>query len=395
MGADRAPVREQIERYLAALECEIRLLGDSIDTTRPVRQIHWGGGSPTYLLPHEMERIQSAITDVFAVADDAEIAMEIDPRTTTQAKLRTLRSLGFNRLSMGVQDFDLKVQEHVRRIQSYEMVRDLVAAIRSLGFPSFNFDLIYGMPYQTPETIRSTVEKTLELSPDRVAYYHYAQIPEKIATQRGMDYTRLPDSETKLDMFLIGLSLFEQAGYEFIGLDHFAKTDELLARSLRNGTLQRNFQGMTTGGDLRLLGAGVSSISHLTEVGFLQNVKDIDRYLEIVESGRLPVERGKAFTPDDIIRQAALGELYCLGELVPSRIESRFDITFSDYFARELEILRTFEADGLVTLEPGGVIRTTKPLGRVLLRNVAAVFDAYLDSEAYRKGERAAFSANA
>jgi oxygen-independent coproporphyrinogen III oxidase len=395
MGTDRTSVREQIERYLAAIEKEIRQLAASIDTTRPLRQIHWGGGSPTYLLPHEMERIQSTIEDVFDIADEAEIAMEIDPRTTTEAKLKTLRQLGFNRLSMGVQDFDHSVQKHVRRVQPFEMVRDLVDTIRTLGFPSVNFDLIYGMPYQTPDTIRQTVEKAISLAPDRVAYYHYAQIPEKIATQRGMDYTRLPDSETKLDMFLIGLNLFEQAGYEFIGLDHFAKSDERLSESLRDGTVQRNFQGMTTGGDLRLYGVGVSSISHLTEVGFLQNVKDVDRYMQLVEEGHSPIDRGKWFTPDDIIRQAVLGELYCLAELDPKRIEDGFDLSFDETFARELGILATFEKDGLITIELDGTIRVTKPLGRVLLRNIAAVFDAYLGSEAYRKGELATFSVNA
>jgi len=395
MGSDREPVRASIERYISALRREIRALSSSIDTTRPVRQIHWGGGSPTYLLPHEMEQIQSTITEVFTVADDAEIAMEIDPRTTTPAKLQTLRDLGFNRLSLGVQDFDAATQAHVRRIQPFAMVRDLVEQIRTLGFPSVNFDLIYGMPYQTPDTIRLTVEKTIELSPDRVAYYHYAQIPEKIATQRGMDYTRLPISETKLDMFLIGLELFENAGYQFIGLDHFAKPDELLTHALGQGTVQRNFQGMTTGGDLRLFGVGVSSISHLTEVGFMQNVKDIEQYMTLVESGTTPVERGKWFSTDDIIRQAVLGELYCLGELDSKRIEARFGICFTDYFARELELLNILETDGLVSFETNGVIRATKPLGRVLLRNIAAAFDAYLDKEACFKGEQAAFSTNA
>jgi len=395
MGRERTPVRDQIERYLSALEQEIRHLAGSIDTTHLVRQIHWGGGSPTYLLPHEMERIQSTITDVFRVADDAEIAMEIDPRTTTEAKLGTLRGLGFNRLSMGVQDFDAKVQEHVHRIQPYEMVRDLVEAIRGHGIRSINFDLIYGMPFQTAETVRQTVEKTLTLSPDRVAFYHYAQIPEKIATQRGMDYTRLPDSESKLDMFLIGMELFEGAGYRFVGLDHFARPDERLTQSLQNGTVQRNFQGMTTGGDLRLLGVGVSAISHLSEIGFLQNVKDIDRYLELFEDHQFPVDRGKWFTRDDLIRQAVLSELYCLCELVPARIESRFDICFREYFARELGILSELETDGLVALDSDGTVRVTKPLGRVLLRNIAAVFYAYLDKEAYRKGEKASFSVNA
>jgi oxygen-independent coproporphyrinogen-3 oxidase len=321
--------------------------------------------------------------------------MEIDPRTVTDEKLRCLRTLGFNRLSMGVQDFDEYVQHHVRRFQPLSMVRDVVAVCRKLGFDSINFDLIYGMPFQTVETMRHAVEETIAIGPDRVAYYHYAQIPDKIATQRGMDYTHLPGSEEKLDMFLLGRQLFTGAGYEFIGLDHFARRDEALAGSLRDGTIQRNFQGMTTGGGLRLLGVGVSAISHLADLGFLQHVKDIDSYLAAVEAGRLPVERGKRFTFDDRIRQDVIGRLYCAGAVRPSAIEAAFGIDFSDYFAREIEILEELEGDGLVTLDGEGTVRVTCPLGRVLLRNVAAVFDAYLAPDAYRVGEQACFSANA
>jgi oxygen-independent coproporphyrinogen-3 oxidase len=270
-----------------------------------------------------------------------------------------------------------------------------VAACRELGFESVNFDLIYGMPYQTPRTIRDTVEKTIELSPDRIAYYHYAQIPEKIATQRGMDYTKLPDSEAKLEMFLIGLELFEAAGYAYIGLDHFARPDEALSRSMVDGTIQRNFQGMTTGGGLCLLGAGVSSISHLLGVGFLQNVKDVDRYVECIERGESPVERGKRFTPDDLVRQTVINQLYCTARIRPETIEARFGIRFADYFARELGIMRELEKDGLVAIDCENVIRVTRPLGRVLMRNVTAVFDAYLDPMAYLRGARTCFSANA
>jgi oxygen-independent coproporphyrinogen-3 oxidase len=321
--------------------------------------------------------------------------MEVDPRAATPEKLAGLRRIGFNRLSMGVQDFNDEVQQHVRRIQPFDMVHDVVTNCRELGFDSVNFDLIYGMPYQSPETIRDTVEKTLALSPDRIAYYHYAQIPEKIATQRGMDYTKLPDSEMKLDMFLVGLELFESAGFEFVGLDHFAKPDEALSTAKTNGSLQRNFQGMTTGGALRLLGVGVSSISHLLDIGFLQNVKDPEAYVDLIEQGKTPIERGKRFTPDDLIRQAVLNQLYCLAGIFPTPFEDRFGIRFEEYFARELNVMRVLEQDGLVTLEDDGAILVTRPLGRVLMRNIAAVFDAYLSPEAYRLGEENSFSTNA
>ena len=392
---DAPGAAEQLETYLAALELEITRLAESAGDNRGVRQIHWGGGSPLYLAPDQMERIQRTIQKVFTISPEAEIALEVDPRKLTADRPLELRRIGFNRISLGVQDFDEQVQRHVRRVQPFEMVRDAVASCREAGFASVNFDLIYGLPYQTVETVRDTVERTITLSPDRVAFYHYAQIPEKIATQRGMDYTRLPDSETKLEMFLEGVRLFESAGYEFIGLDHLAKPDELLADAARDGTLQRNFQGMTTGGGLDLIGAGASSISHLLDIAFLQNTREIDPYVAAVEQGTTPVHRGKPLSFDDRVRQGVMNQLYCAAEINPAALEGHFGIVFADYFARELEILRELEEDGLVALSPEGGIRVTYPLGRVLLRNVAAVFDAYLDADAYRVGEQKCFSANA
>jgi len=385
---------ERVDGYLAALAREIRLLAEKTDAGRPLRQIHWGGGSPSYLDVAQIEHIHGAIGAAFDIADDAEIAMEVDPRGVTPDKLAGLRRMGFNRVSMGIQDFDGQVQAHVRRIQPFEMVEQVVACCRELGFDSVNFDLIYGMPYQTLETIRHTLEQTILLAPDRIAYYHYAQIPEKIATQRGMDYTRLPDSRTKLRMFLLAQEVFERAGYEFIGLDHFARPDDPLAKSHKDGTLQRNFQGMTTGGDLRLLAAGVSGITHLPGVGFLQNIKTTEGYVERVGQGALPVERGKSLTRDDRIRQAVLAQLYCQGFVMARSVEETFGIVFGDYFARELASLDVLERDGLVTVDSAGDFRLTSPLGYVLMRNVAAVFDAYLDPEAYFKGD-GCYSANA
>ena len=394
LGKDRNGTAGQVDRYVVAIQREIRQLG-AVAGGRPLRQIHWGGGSPTYLTIEQIGQIHETIVETFSLPPGAEVAMEIDPRGVDRVKLRGLRELGFNRVSMGVQDFDDLAQRHVRRIQPFEMVREVLDTCRELAFDSVNFDLIYGMPYQTPETIRDTVEKTIELSPDRIAYYHYAQIPEKIATQRGMDYTRLPDSEMKLQMFLIGCELLEGAGYDFIGLDHFAKPDEALTTALERGTIQRNFQGMTTGGGLHLLGAGASSISYWLDLGFLQNVKGLDRYVACIENGHSPVERGKRFTLDDRIRQAVIQQLYCTAELAPEAIETAFGIDFANCFSRELEVMRELQRDGLVTINGTGVIHVTQPLGRVLLRNVAAVFDAYLDPEAYKHGERAVFSANA
>ena len=384
-----------VETYNDALITEIERLAEKVGSDRPLRQIHWGGGTPTYLEDDQIERIHRTIERAFRIEPDAEVAMEIDPRTVSPAKLKRLKDLGFNRVSFGVQDFNERVQTHVRRVQPFEMVRDTVQACRECGFTSVNFDLIYGLPYQTVETIRETVEQSISLSPDRVAYYHYAQIPEKIATQRGMDYTKLPSSEMKLETFLTGKRLFEEAGYEFIGLDHFAKASEMLGQAIEDGTIQRNFQGMTTGGGLRLLGVGASSISQLPDVGFLQNIKDHAEYVARIDADQSPVQRGMRFSFDDRVRQAVIADLYCTARLRCATIESRFDIDFADYFAREMTILRELEGDGLVTMDESGDFEVTRPLGRVLMRNVAAVFDAYLDPEAYRVGDAVRFSANA
>ncbi len=392
---DLTETTERVEAYVEAMIRELRRLGGMVSGDRKLRQVHWGGGTPTYLGETGIERVHLAMREAFNLADDAEVSIEIDPRLTTENMLTRLRRLAFNRVSMGVQDFNQEVQEHVRRVQPLKMVRDMIDTCRRLEFDAVNFDLIYGMPYQTPDTIRDTVEKTIELSPDRIAYYHYAQIPEKIATQRGMDYTKLPDSATKLEMFRIGLNLFTAAGYELIGLDHFAKPNDGLAIAARDGTLQRNFQGMTTGQGLDMLGIGATSIGHLSGIGFLQNVKETDRYVERLQSDRTVFEKAKRFSFDDRVRQALINHLYCYGEIKKHDIERRFDIDFDDYFSRELRIIEELERDGLVTIEPAGDIRVTCPLGRVLLRTVAAVFDAYLHPEAYRIGEQACFSANA
>ncbi len=385
----------RVQQYIDVLENEIRQMSETVGNQRVVRQIHWGGGSPTYLEVHQIERLQNLIRDAFNIATDAETAIEIDPRITPPETIASLRSFGFNRASLGVQDFNLRVQQHVHRVQPYELVRQTVEACRECGFDSINFDLIYGMPFQTTDTISDTIDQVLTLSPDRVAFYHYAQIPEKIATQRGMDYAQLPDSETKLEMYVIAVRQFEAAGYEFVGLDHFAKSTEQLSIARRTHKLQRNFQGMTTGGGLDLLGVGVSSISHMIGTGFLQNEKDFDRYLARAQKGQSPVIRGKQFTRDDCIRQAVINQIYCDAAIVPGEIADQFGIDFESYFARELDIMKELQRDELVTISDDGEVRLTMPLGRVLMRNVAAVFDAYLQLDAYRNGQPDSFSANA
>jgi oxygen-independent coproporphyrinogen-3 oxidase len=386
---------EKRRAYIQALIHEMDLVAELPGMQRAVRQIHWGGGSPSYLEPEEIEEIQRALASRFEVDPEAEIAMEIDPRHLTEEAVIALKRLGFNRLSLGIQDYDPVVQQHVHRIQPFEMVRDVVDMCRSHGFDRINFDLIYGMPYQTSATVQDMVERSILLRPDRIAFYHYAQIPEKIATQRGMDYRRLPSSEEKLDMFLEALDTFTDAGYDFIGLDHFALPHDQLDIAWRDGTIQRNFQGMTTHGGLDLIGLGVSSISHLLEIGFWQKEKEIDEYEARVAGSLIPLDRGLHFSQDDIIRQTVLEDLYCFARFDPADISDRFGMDARSYFADEIEDLRELEEDGLVEFEPDGTVQVTLPLGRVLLRNIGAVFDAYLDKKAYKLGDRYYYSVSA
>jgi len=387
--------QERKETYVEDLIRELHLFKEKTGVSRSVMQIHYGGGSPTYLEPEEISRIQNAIGDLFDVRPEAEISMEIDPRTTSQPFIEELGRLGFNRISMGIQDFDPQVQDHVHRHQSLEMVRSVTQSCRNEGLGQVNFDLIYGMPYQTHETVRDMVRKTISLSPDRIAFYHYAQIPDKIATQRGMDYTKLPSSEEKLEMFLEAYDMFISNGYDLIGLDHFAKSDDGLAVAYRNGTLQRNFQGMTTHGGLDLIGFGVSSISHLQGIGYWQSEKETDAYQEIVESGRLPQKRGIHFSEDDRIRQAVIADLYCYGTFDPRKASNEFGIDAEQYFSKELVALRELAEDGVVRFWEDDVVEATFPLGRVLLRNIGSVFDVYLDPDAYKVGDKFYFSLSA
>ena len=386
---------DRVEQFLAAVDRELEQLAAVVASNRTVRQVHWGGGTPTYLDVQQIERLHGAITRRFTIAADAEQAVEVDPRVTTTEQLEQLRQLGFNRISLGVQDFDAQVQEHVRRVQPYEMVAATVDACRAAGFGSVNFDIIYGMPYQTVESVCETVERVVTLGPDRIAFYHYALVPAKIATQRGIDHTKLPSSDEKLEMFLLGREKFTEAGYEFIGLDHFARPQEALARSLEDGTITRNFQGMSTGRGLDLFGVGPSAISHLRDIGFLQNVVDTDTYASQMAAGRPVVWRGIELSRDDRIRQAIMEDLYATGVIELARYEKAFEIDFDDYFRELAPGLELLAREGVIRRESGGRIELTDPLGRILMRNVAALFDAYLEPDAYRVGARHEYSTNA
>ncbi len=405
-GCNRVVVRKdgksgagRVERYLEALTKELELraadIGQIGGVRRVVRQIHWGGGTPTYLSCAQIRALYETTKELFDIAPDAEVSIEVDPRVTTAEQLDLLHEVGFNRISLGVQDFDPVVQEHVGRIQPYEMVRQTVADARAAGFGSINFDLIYGLPKQTIGTVVSMIEKAIELSPDRIAFYHYAAIPDRLANQRGLDHGALPDSDTKLTMMLEASVRFARAGYEFIGLDHFAKPDELLAEAMKTGRINRSFQGMTTGAELDLFGLGCSAISVLPRAMYLQNEHDLNAYTDKVLGGEDPAVRGMAFSGDDAIRQAALMQLYCHCEIDPARLRREAGVEFAEYFAAARPQIERLIADGLVEWTGAGGVRLTFPLGRVLMRNVAAVFDGYLPEEAAWTGMAQTYSASA
>jgi oxygen-independent coproporphyrinogen-3 oxidase len=319
----------------------------------------------------------------FFIAPQAEIAFEIDPRLTTLEHLQTLRGLGFNRVSLGIQDFDPAVQKAVNRIQPYDLVERVVGWCRSLGFHSINFDLIYGLPFQTVAGMADTLDKTLALGPDRVAFYRLAVIPEIFRWQNVFRPADLPAGELPLELNLLAINRFLEAGYEFIGLDHFARPNEALAQAARAGTLRRTFQGMTTGKPLDILGLGPSAISQL-DIAFAQNLKESSPWQQAVQTD-LATERGLRLSPDDRLRRELMQQLYGHGRIDKPLLEKEFDIVFEDYFSGEVKRLGHLVSDGLVRIEAQS-IRLTEPLGRLLVRVVAAVFDRYLPPEAFREG---------
>lgn len=363
--------------YIETLEREIDHVSRFVSRDRPVVQFHWGGGTPTYLTPEQMEQLFRYTADRFTFAPDAEIGIEIDPRVTTLAHLETLRRLGFNRLSMGIQDFHPEVQAAIHRIQPLEMTRDLIQQARALGFDSINVDLIYGLPLQTAERFAHTVEQVVALSPDRVAMFSYAHVPW-LRKQQGALATRLPEGMEKFRIFRAGLEHFLNAGYLYIGMDHFARPGDELAVAQQNRTLHRNFQGYTTKAGADLYGMGVSAISGIGSC-YAQNDRDVAPYRKRIEGRGLATMRGYRLSNDDLLRRAVISRILCHGVLHKSEIEREFGIDFHQAFAPEMARLDSFISDGLVELD-GDCIRTSL-LGRIFIRNIAMVFDPYLEKQ--------------
>src|SRR5579864_1443349 len=363
--------------YLGVLKQEMERVSRSVSKERPVVQFHWGGGTPTYLTPEQIEDLFGATREKFHFAADAEVGIEVDPRVTSREHLETLRRLGFNRLSMGVQDFHPEVQKAIHRIQPFELTRDLVVAARGMGFDSVNVDLIYGLPYQSPERFAHTVEQILQIAPDRVALFSYAHVPW-LKKQQGSFAAHLPEGMEKFEIFRTGLLAFLEAGYLYIGMDHFAKPGDELAISQQNRTLHRNFQGYTTKAGADLYGMGITAISGIQNA-YAQNQRDIPSWQKAVNGRGIATMRGYHLSDDDRLRRAVISRLLCHTVVFKDEISREFSIDFDSYFAEELRRLEAFRDDGLVVLEPSKIFSTW--LGRIFIRNLAMIFDPYLEKQ--------------
>jgi oxygen-independent coproporphyrinogen-3 oxidase len=370
--------RQVAATYLEYLGREIAALAAALGRRRRVVQYHWGGGTPTYLIPEQIEALDRLVRRHFEIPADAEQAIEIDPRVTTREQLALLRALGFNRLSFGVQDFSEPVQAAIQRHQPEAETRALFEFARRTGFRSINFDLVYGLPRQTESSFQRTLSSVAAMRPDRIAVYSYAHVPWLRPHQKAIDPLDLPDGGTKRALLGSAIETFTTAGYEPIGMDHFALPDDELAAAAREGRLHRNFMGYTTRCAADSVAAGVSAIG---DVGgaFAQNHKSLARYYEALDAGRFPIERGYALNDDDRLRRDVIAELMCNFRLDFAGVRARFGVEPVDYFARELDALAAPDgpvADGLLDVGPHAL--TVTPMGRLFVRNICMTFDRFL-----------------
>ena len=370
--------RDVADDYLENVIREVELLARHLPRRRTISQLHWGGGTPTFYPAKDLERLFRAWSGHFEFTPDAEIGIEVDPRVTTREQITVLRRLGFNRLSMGVQDFTPEVQRAVHRVQTFEWTRDLVEAARAEGFSSVNIDLIYGLPYQSLEGFRATLDRVLEIRPDRVACYSFAFVPWIKAHMKHLPTESLPDATLKLGLLALSIDRFTAAGYRMIGMDHFALPGDELSRAIEARTLHRNFMGYTVQSARDMVAVGISGIGDV-QGAYVQNVKKLPEYAAALAAGRFPIERGYRLDGDDEARRYLITELMCNGHLDVREMERRFDLSFAEKFATELAGLTGPDspaADGLVTVTPEAIAIT--PIGRLFVRNVCMVFDRYL-----------------
>ncbi len=377
--------RDRIKEYIKYLKKEIDLTRTYLLTDRKVAQHHWGGGTPTHLNPDEIKELASYIKQSFNFKDNAEVSCEIDPRELTRAHLEALRNNGFNRISMGVQDFDEKVQKAVNRIQPEDITRQAVQWIRELGYDSINLDLIYGLPFQTVDTFADTVDKIIDINPDRIAVFNYAHVPWMKKHMALIHPEDIPVAEIKLEILKMTIEKLTNAGYDFIGMDHFAKPDDELAVAMREKKLYRNFQGYSTNAGADLYAMGITSISQLKNV-YAQNYKTEKEYYSALDNERIPTAKGYQLTEDDHLRREVIMKLMCNFELDFKSIEDQFKIDFKKYFAWGLNNLKEMEADDLVEISDSGI--KVKNMGRMLIRNIAINFDGYIE----RKEDKAKYS---
>ncbi len=379
-GCNKIVTRNErrVARYLADLEREIEMQAELFAADRQVMQMHFGGGTPTYLDTPRLTQLIDKLDGAFSFGDNKqrEFSIEIDPRTVDPGRMADIADLGFNRLSLGIQDFNPVVQLAVNRMQSFEEIAALMAAARGNGVRSISFDLIYGLPHQTRASFRDTLQHVIEMRPDRLAVYNYAHLPERFKGQRMIDADAIPSADEKLDILDLTIDRLTDAGYEYVGMDHFALPEDDLVIAQRDGTLQRNFQGYSTYGDCDLIGLGVSSIGSIGSM-LAQNSPSTAEYQNTIEQGRLPIVRGIQLDNDDRLRAEVIQSLMCFDELDTARFGSEHEIEFDRYFAAEIERLSPLGDDGLLSFD-GTTIRVS-PRGRLLLRSIAMVFDRHLN----------------
>ncbi|MDX2312656.1 MAG: oxygen-independent coproporphyrinogen III oxidase [Gammaproteobacteria bacterium] len=370
--------RSRAEPYVAALLQELTLQAALFDGERTVEQLHWGGGTPTFLSTNQMRQLMQATRRHFRLRDDdgGEYSIEIDPRTVNQHDMAMLRELGFNRVSFGVQDFDEKVQKAVNRIQSQEQTLELMAAARRQEFHSISIDLIYGLPFQSVGSFSQTLDKVIAARPDRLAVFNYAHLPQRFKVQRQIDENALPAPEEKLRILALTIQRLQEAGYVYIGMDHFALPEDKLSLALANGSLQRNFQGFSSHGQCELVAMGITAIGQVDDC-YAQNLRDTGSYYERLKAGELPVYRGLRLTPDDRLRRRVIADLICHGYVDKAAVVDDFNA----YFAPEVAQLAPMQADGLLRDDDNG-IRVLAP-GRLLIRNICMLFDGYLREESH------------
>ena len=372
---------ERAEQYLQNLQTEVALLLPHLGAGNVISQLHLGGGTPTFLRDSELRALMQTLSNAFQWKPDGEYSVEVDPRTVDTQRLATLRELGFNRLSLGVQDFDEQVQVAVHREQSVEQVQELMQAARTMRFKSVNLDLIYGLPKQTAQSWTQTLQSVVQLRPERIALYAYAHLPARFKPQRHINSSDLPSGEAKTNMLSQAIDVLQAEGYVYIGMDHFALPEDALAIAKRQGRLHRNFQGYTTQPDCDLIGLGVSSIGNIGAT-YQQNAKTLDEYQDMLEQGRLPVVRGVALSKDDLLRRSVIMALMCQGRVEFDIINATHLIDFEHYFQDELQKIYDMQSQGIVSLDDKKIEVTD--MGWFVVRAIAMVFDRYLQGDQQR-----------